>query len=119
MREICAARAPLTFELTRLDEFPGVVVYAVPEPDAELRDLMRTLWERFPEYPPYGKPGNDPPPHATLARLVGKDAEAVRDHVARRVGNLLPARCDVHEVTLFEEHEPDRCHVRERFSLGG
>jgi hypothetical protein len=118
LRAFCAARRPLAFDLVRLDEFPGLVVYAVPEPEEELRATMRALWALYPEYPPYGRPGSDPPPHATLAQL-GDDPAAVRDAVARRVEPLLPARFVVGEATLFEEFEPDRCRVRETFPFGG
>jgi 2'-5' RNA ligase len=117
LRSFFAARPPLAFELVRLDEFPGLVVYAVPEPEEELRATMRALWALFPEYPPYGRPGSDPPPHATLAQL-GDDPAAVRDAVARRVEPLLPVRFVMREATLFEEFEPDRCRVRETIPFG-
>ena len=119
LRELFAERPPLVFELTRLAEFPGAVVYAVPEPDVELRATMRALWGLFPEYPPYGRPGSDPPPHATLALFADKDPDAVWNAVVRRVDGLLPARCVAGEVSLLEEHEADRWRVRELFPLGG
>jgi 2'-5' RNA ligase len=118
LREFFAPRRPLVFDLTRLDEFPGVVVYAVPEPDEELRTMMRALWALFPQYPPYGRPDSDPPPHATLAQMKG-DPGATREAVTRRVEALLPAHCVVHEASLMEEFELDRCRVREAFPLGG
>jgi 2'-5' RNA ligase len=118
LREFFAPRRPLVFDLTRLDEFPGVVVYAVPEPDEELRATMRALWALFPEYPPYGRPDSDPPPHATLAQIKG-DSGATREAVARRVAALLPAHCVVHEASLMEEYKLDRCRVRETFPFGG
>jgi 2'-5' RNA ligase len=111
-------RPRFAFDLVRVSEFPGLVVYAVPEPDDELRALMRALWARYPEYPPYGRPGTDPPPHATLGRLEGEHA-ITREAAERRVEGLLPVRCDIRQVTLMEEHEPDRWHVRETFPLGG
>ena len=116
LRAFFAVRPPLVFDLVRLDEFPGLVAYAVPEPDDELRATMRALWALYPQYQPYGRPGSDPPPHATLAQL-GDDPAAVREAVARRVDPLLPVRCDVREASLFEEFEPDRCRVRETFPL--
>ncbi|HEX6701498.1 MAG TPA: 2'-5' RNA ligase family protein [Gaiellaceae bacterium] len=117
-RSFFAARPPLAFDLVHLDEFPGLVVYAVPEPEEELRATMRALWALFPDYPPYGRPGTDPPPHATLAQ-VGDDPAAVRDAVERRAGPLLPVRFVVGEATLFEEFEPDRCRVLQTFPFGG
>lgn len=77
VRAFFAGRPLLEFELTRLAEYPGKVVYGVPEPDDKLRATMRALWAFYPEYPPYGEPGGDPPPHCTLGRLEGE----LRDHV--------------------------------------
>jgi 2'-5' RNA ligase superfamily len=117
LRAFFAARRPLVFDLTRLDEFPDAVVYAVPEPDEELRATMRALWALFPDYPPYGRADSDPPPHASLALIEG-DPAPIREAVARRVGRLLPAHCVVNEASLLEEFEPDHWRVRETFPFG-
>jgi 2'-5' RNA ligase len=112
-----AARRTFAFELTRVAAFPGVVVYGVPEPEEDLRDLMRSLWARYPDTPPYGQRGSDPPPHATLARLdvpPPRTLEGVRE----RVTGLLPARFVAAEATLMNEVEPNVWCVRKRLSLG-
>jgi hypothetical protein len=115
-----ASRPEPTFALARIAEFPDAVVYAVPEPDDGLRATMRALWARFPEYPPYGEPGGDPPPHASLGRFAADpDPPTLRERVERRVGPLLPASFVVREATLMEEHEPDRWRARETFPFGG
>lgn len=118
LRSFFASSRPLRFDLTRVAESPGVVAYAVPEPEDELRAMMRALWALYPEYPPYGRPGNDPVPHATLGRLEGDHAITL-DQATERVGPLLPVRCEVGEVTLIEEYELDRCRIRESFPLEG
>ncbi|MBA3366002.1 MAG: 2'-5' RNA ligase family protein [Actinobacteria bacterium] len=118
LRSFFSTRRPLEFDLVRVAEFPGVVAYAVPEPDDGLRATMRALWALYPEYPPYGRPGNDPAPHATLGRLEG-DYAITLEQARKRVEPLLPVRCEVGEVTLMEEYEPDRCRIRENFPLGG
>jgi 2'-5' RNA ligase len=112
-----AAQPQFAFELTRVAEFPGAVVYAVPEPEDELRPLMRALWARYPDLPPYGNPDSDPPPHATLARLDVPPARTL-EGVRTRVAGLLPARFVASEVTLMEETEPDVWRVRKRLPLG-
>ena len=114
LRVFFAARPPLEFELVRIDEFPGAVVYAVPEPDEDLRATIRALWALHPEFPPYGRRGSDPPPHASLA-LLDDDAATVRKRVEERVAGLLPARCRAREAALIEEFEPDRWRVRATF----
>jgi hypothetical protein len=117
LRSFFASRGPLEFDLARLAAFAGVVVYAVPEPDDELRATLRALWARYPEYPPYGEAGSDPPPHVTLGRLTGEHAITL-EAAKTRVGPLLPVRCNVREATLMEEYEPDRYRVREILPFG-
>lgn len=111
-----AERAPLDFALTRVAAWPDVV-YAVPEPDDALRDTMRALFARFPQWPPYGGIHEEVIPHATLGEEV--DAAAVRDEIERRIAPHLPHRCQASDVSLLEEVAPDRWRERERFPLGG
>jgi hypothetical protein len=115
-RAFFAEVAPFDFELTRIAAWP-TVVYAVPEPDQELRACMRALFARFPEFPPYGGIHDEVVPHATLGEDV--DAAAVRGEIERRVAPYLPVRCQARDVALLEEFEPRRWRERERFPLGG
>ena len=117
LADFFAARKPFTFELTRVAEFPRAVVYGVPEPDDELRDLMRSLWACYPDSPPYGEHGGDPPPHATLARLDVPPPRTLED-VRERVAGLLPARFVATEAALKDEVEPNVWRVRKRLPLG-
>jgi hypothetical protein len=117
LRSFFAARRPLEFELTHVAEFPSLVAYAVPEPDDELRVTMRALWALYPDCPPYGRPGSDPPPHATLGRYEGP-TPITFEQAKQRVEPLLPVRCVVEEVTLMEEYELDRLRVRETLPFG-
>jgi 2'-5' RNA ligase superfamily len=43
LRSFFATRPPLEFDLTHVREFPDIVAYAVPEPDEQLRAMMRAL----------------------------------------------------------------------------
>jgi 2'-5' RNA ligase len=114
-RAFFAERTPLEFELTRVAAWPRVL-YLVPEPDAELRAMMRALFKRFPEWPPYGGIHEEVIPHATLGEDV--DAAALYDDIERRLAPHLPHRCRAGHVTLLEEFTPDRWRERERFTLG-
>jgi 2'-5' RNA ligase superfamily len=114
LRSFFAERPPLDFQLTHVSEFPGLVAYAVPEPDDELRATMRALWALYPQCPPYGRPGNDPPPHATLGRYEGP-TPITFEQAKERVEPLLPVRCVVEEATLLDEYELDRLRVRTAF----
>src|SRR5919201_2031394 len=117
LRSFFAARPPLDFELTHVTEFPGLVAYAVPEPDDELRATMRALWALFPQCPPYGRPGSNPPPHATLTRYANP-INATFEQAKVRVEPLLPVDCVVCEAILQEEYALDRMRVRETFRFG-
>ena len=118
LRSFFAERPPLEFDLTHVTEFPGVVAYAAPEPEDELRATMRALWALYPQCPPYGRPGFDPPPHATLTRYANP-ANATFEQAKERVEPLLPVHCLVTEATLQEEYALDRMRVRATFAFGG
>jgi hypothetical protein len=118
LRAFFAARPPLEFALTRVTEFPEVVAYAVPEPDDQLRETMRALWALYPQCPPYGRPGSEPPPHATLTRYANP-INATFEQAKARVEPLLPVDCVVTKAILQEEYELDRMRVRETFAFGG
>jgi 2'-5' RNA ligase len=114
-----ASQPPFDLELARLAQWEeSGAVYAVPEPDHPLRDMMRALWRLFPQFPPYGEEGSDPPPHASLTYTGGEDRTATLERVERRLEGLLPARFHISEVALMEETAPDRWSLRETLRLG-
>ncbi len=114
-----ASHPPFDLELARLAQWEeSGAVYAVPEPEQPLRDVMRALWRLYPQFPPYGAAGSDPPPHASLTLSGGEDRAATLERVERRLEGLLPAKFHIAEVALMEEEERDRMRVRETFRLG-
>jgi hypothetical protein len=114
-----ASYPPFDLELARLAQWEeSGAVYAVPEPEQPLRDLMRALWRLFPQFPPYGELGADPPPHASLTLSGGEDRTATLQRVEGRLEGLLPAQFHISDVALMEEEEPDRMRLRETFRLG-
>jgi len=119
LREFFASRPGFSFEIGRVAQWEGGgAVYGVPEPDDELRATMRALWARYPQYPPYGEPGGDPPPHASLTLDGGPDPNTLRERVEQRLAPLLPVPFTIREATLMEEYEPDRYRVRGTFRFG-
>jgi 2'-5' RNA ligase len=118
LRTFFAERAPLSFELARIDAFPDAV-YAAPEPAAELIDLINELALEFPETPPYGGAFAQPIPHATLAEPTEGEEERTAETLRGAAASLLPVPCEVTYASLLEEHEPERWTERERFSLAG
>jgi hypothetical protein len=113
LRTFFAERAPVSFELARIDAFPDAL-YAAPEPASELVDLIDELALAFPETPPYGGAFAEPIPHATLAvPTEGSEGEKLRGAAA----SLLPVSCKVTYASLLEEHKPERWTERKRFPL--
>jgi hypothetical protein len=79
---------------------------------------MRSVWDEFPETPPYGGALSDPPPHATIALVPdGASAEEVARGVEARIGHLLPLRCVVKDVSLLEEYENGRWREARSFAF--
>ena len=119
LRELFASLAPFSFGIARVAQWEGGgAVYGVPEPDQVLRATMGALWARFPECPPYGKPGSDPPPHASLTLDGGDDPGSLRARVEERLRDVLPVQFEIDEAALIEEFETDRWRLRETFRFG-
>ena len=116
VRSFFAVRDPIEFSLTRIAMWPDVV-YAVPEPDAGLRECMQALFVQFPAWPPYGGAHPEVIPHATLGEDL--DAAQVVAEVEGRLAAHLPRRYRPDAATLMEEFAPDEWRTRERFPFGG
>ena len=115
LRGFFAERPRVSFELTRIDHFPGVL-YAAPEPADGLVELIEALASAYPETPPYGGAYPEPVPHVTLAEVSeGAEQERVRARLRIATASLLPVRCELAYASLLEEHQPDRWRERERF----
>lgn len=118
LRSFFASHPPFDLELARVAQWAeSGAVYAVPEPEQPLRNLMRALWRLYPQFPPYGKVGADPPPHASLTLSGGDDRSATLARVEERLEGLLPAQFHISEVALMVEEAPDRMRLRETFRL--
>jgi 2'-5' RNA ligase len=114
-RSFFAERRQFEFELTRIAMWPQDV-YAVPEPDDELRDCMYALHALFPQWPAYGRIHDTVVPHATLGEDL--DAAAAYPEIKRRVSPHLPRRYSADAATLLEEDEQGRWRTRERIPFG-
>ena len=94
LRDFFASRKPLVFDIARVAQWEGGGAV-------------------------YGRPGSDPPPHASLTLDGGADPETLKERVERRLHALLPAHFEVVEATLMEEYEPDRMRITHTFPFGG
>jgi len=111
VREVVAEFDPFSYELVRVQRFPGVL-YLAPEPAEPFIAIIEALWRRFPEHPPYGGAFDAVVPHVTLA--LGEEPPGLADYVAER----LPLSGSVNEVELRMEDSSGRWGVAERFPLG-
>jgi len=117
VRAFFAARAPLAFALTRIEEFPGVI-YAAPEPVDPMRATMHALHAHFPDLPPYGGVFEEVILHATLTEEPA-DQQRIGNEIERRLAPHLPREIRLDAATLLAEFELDRWREREEFPLGG
>ena len=102
LTDIFASHTPLTIEFAETRRFPEVL-YLAPEPAAPIRALVAAVFERFPEYPPYGGAFAEVVPHLTVAMVEdGQALEPIASEFAQAAAGRLPIRAVVGEVTLFE-----------------
>lgn len=108
------ARQFSAFEVTfnRLAAFDSGVVYAVPEPATQLRQLTEAARAAFPHYIPYGGVFQ-PRPHVTLDRL---GPEVSWEQLNAWAAPLLPATAMVDrlEVQWWQNYN---CHLVAGYSL--
>ena len=78
--DLCATIPPFEVTLAGYGEFPGVI-YMQPTDAEPIKQVFRQLYERFPDYPPYGgKFGNDLEPHMTIAQFDEHPLVALPDY---------------------------------------
>jgi hypothetical protein len=101
-----------------VSSFPGGFICLVPAPEEGVRALMHALWREFPETPPYGGEVDDPAPHATIGwAWHGGDDSELLEAVRQRAEPLLPIRCEIASVALYEELALQRWQLREQIPL--
>lgn len=115
--QLAASLEPITVTLERVATWPGVV-WAAPGEAGALGRMVRTVIESFPAFPPYGGDHPDPVPHATLATPEPRSVESVAETLRISLDGALPARAEVTELTVMEEHAHDRWRAGHRLPLG-
>jgi 2'-5' RNA ligase len=109
--------ARFRFSLTLIRRFPGGVLYLAPSPDEPFRQLVRAIWDRYPETPPYGGKWPDIVPHLSVASVQDEQQFAeIADDFARASLGKLPVAATAAEVTLMEKRL-DHWQVRSAFAL--
>ena len=85
-------------QFARAEWFGEEVLWLAPEPDSPFRELTATLFDAFPEAPPYGGTIIDPTPHLTVAD--GARVDQMRE-VESLVIAQLPIQASFNSVSVM------------------
>jgi 2'-5' RNA ligase len=101
----------------RTGRFGDHVLYLAPEPEDRLIELMRRIWARWPELPPYHGtiPREVVRPHLTVADGAGGEQ---LDRIDLAVAGGLPLLARFDEAALIDDRS-GRWTTRQTFALGG
>ncbi|MGW1550618.1 2'-5' RNA ligase family protein [Streptomyces sp. NPDC002346] len=91
------------------------VLYLVPEPDTQLRQLTEAIADRWPEAPSYGGRFAEIVPHLTIAKGQG---DAVLEEIETDLAGRPPFTSHVSSVELMV-HDGTKWQERASFALGG
>lgn len=110
-----ASQRAFDVEFSRCGRFGERVLFLAPEPEDALLGLMRRIYDRWPECPPYHGTiaAADVRPHLTVADSIGREP---MDRVELSVAGGLPLRSRFAEAWLYEEKD-GRWARRARFEL--
>ena len=67
LEEAVSSYEPFELSFPTAGQFPGGTVWLKPEPFDTVRSLLMSVFEAFPECPPYGGEFPDPHPHLTIS----------------------------------------------------
>ncbi len=116
--EIAAGFASFDFELTSIEQFPGVV-WLRPDPEGAFRAMTKAFWDVFPQCPPYDNRYPDPQPHLTVGQIDDPVEQALmHTAIEAEIGSQLPIACRATAITLFVTNEPNTWTRPRRFELG-
>jgi len=109
---------PFKFSLMTINQFPGEVLYLVPEPEEPFRELTLGIWRCYPETPPYRGRYSTVVPHLTVADHMGEQrlGEVAREFEQAAQGRL-PIQGRSAEVTLMDSRS-GRWEINTMFRLG-
>jgi 2'-5' RNA ligase len=117
LRKCFGRFAPFGFALASIRRFPDAVLYLAPEPGEPFRQLTLTIWDRYPESPPYSGKWPDIVPHLSLAWISDEQKlDRIADDFAQASRGRLPIRATASEVALMEKRS-GRWLIRATFGL--
>lgn len=113
LADVLGSRQAFDLRFERCGRLPEVL-YLVPEPDTQLRQLTEAIADRWPEAPPYGGRFAEIVPHLTVAQ--GQE-DAVLEEIEADLAGRLPFTSHVSSVELMV-HDGVKWQERASFALG-
>ena len=118
LRDCFACFEPIPFSFGTIRRFANEVLYLAPEPDEPFRQLTLSIWNLFPETPPYRGKWPDIVPHLSVAWVTDEaQLTAIADDFAKATQGKLPIHAIASKVALMEKRS-GLWRVRALFSLG-
>ncbi|WP_372504853.1 2'-5' RNA ligase family protein [Streptomyces telluris] len=114
LADVMRSHQAFDLQFQRCGRLPDVL-YLVPEPDTQLRQLTEAIAERWPEAPPYGGRFDEIVPHLTIAQ--GQE-EAVLEEIEADLLGRLPFTARASSVELMV-YDGTKWQERASFALGG
>jgi hypothetical protein len=116
LRQFFAQFSAFEFTLAELRRFPEVL-YLAPSPDDRFQSLMRAVYERYPETPPYGGVFSEVIPHLTIADVEQPmHLGEIEREFMQLLGAQLPVKAYAQDVLLIDNRS-GRWEVRQMFRL--
>ncbi len=116
LRQFFAQFSAFEFTLAELRRFPEAL-YLAPSPDDRFQSLMRAVYERYPETPPYGGVFSEVIPHLTIADVEQPmHLDEIEREFMRLLGAQLPVKAYAQDVLLIDNRS-GRWEVRQAFRL--
>jgi hypothetical protein len=106
LEELIAGHEAFDFELVSVETFDDGHVYLAPTQAERFSALTESVWQRWPDHPPYEGAFDTVVPHLTVSE------EPIECAIA------LPIAARADAVTLIEEQADGRWLSRRRFALG-
>jgi hypothetical protein len=117
VRAHAAALGAFDAELRRVATFSGHV-WLAPTPRERFVELIRQIYWRFPDYPPYGGDHPEPEPHLTVGQAESPaELPALAAAAERQLAPGLPLRFRVDALTLLAEGADGVWRTIEAFPL--
>ncbi|MER5712754.1 2'-5' RNA ligase family protein [Streptomyces sp. NPDC053253] len=113
LADVLGSHQAFDLQFERCGRLPGVL-YLVPEPDTQVRQLTEAIADRWPEAPPYGGRFTEIIPHLTIAQ---SQEAATLEEVESDLAGKFPFTSHVASVELIV-HDGVKWQERASFALG-